>query len=77
MHWGQPHVWREISRYSMRDELEISQSYEGGVNHFTLASRNGPKTMSHAEEVGSRSPYRDRVRVCLTMWPRTLSWSRL
>ena len=51
MYWGQPNVWREISRYKMRDELEISQSYEGGVNCFTLASSSGPKTMSHTEEV--------------------------
>ena len=53
VHWGQPHVWREISRYNMRNELEISQSYYGGVNHFTLASKNGPKIMGHSEEVGS------------------------
>ncbi|KAL4912931.1 hypothetical protein BDW62DRAFT_206007 [Aspergillus aurantiobrunneus] len=24
VHWGQPHVWREISRYQMRNELEGS-----------------------------------------------------
>lgn len=51
VHWGQPHVWREISRYNMRNELEISQAYEGGVNHFSLASSTGPKAMSHSEEV--------------------------
>jgi phytoene dehydrogenase-like protein len=53
--WGQPPVWREISRYNMRKELEISQAYEGAVNHFSLASSTGPKTMSHFEEVGPQS----------------------
>lgn len=51
VHWGQPHVWREISRYEMRDQLEVSQSYQGGVNRFSLASSAGPKSMSHPEEV--------------------------
>jgi monoamine oxidase len=49
--WGQPHVWREISRYDMRDELEISHDYSRGVNHFSLNSSSGNRNMSHEEEV--------------------------
>lgn len=49
--WGQPHVWREISRYDMRNELEISHDYSRGVNHFSLNSSSGNRNMSHEEEV--------------------------
>jgi monoamine oxidase len=30
VHWGQPHMWREISRYNMRTELEQSFDSPGG-----------------------------------------------
>lgn len=49
--WGQPHVWREISRYDMRDKLEISADYSHGVNTFSLNSHSGRREMSHEEEV--------------------------
>jgi phytoene dehydrogenase-like protein len=49
--WGQPHVWREISRYQMREELEISYDFSSGVNHFSLTGENGVRNMSHDEEV--------------------------
>jgi len=52
--WGQPHVWREISRYGMRQKLEISQEYTHGVNTFSLASVGGRRDMSHDEEVRLR-----------------------
>lgn len=48
--WGQPHVWREISRYGMRDKLEISQDTSCGVNTFSLTSKLGRREMSHQEE---------------------------
>jgi phytoene dehydrogenase-like protein len=53
VYWGQSHIWREISRYGMREELEISQEYGHGVDHFSLFTSQGGKatTMSHAEEV--------------------------
>lgn len=35
----------------MRQELEISQSHEGGLNHFSMNSGEGCRVMSHAEEV--------------------------
>ena len=45
-----PPVWREISRYDMRKELEISQDYSSGVNHFTLTTATESKNVSHVEE---------------------------
>jgi hypothetical protein len=50
--WGQTHIWREISRYDMRKELEISQDYSHGVNHFSLFAAEGKKSnLSHEDEV--------------------------
>ncbi|KAI5196315.1 hypothetical protein AUEXF2481DRAFT_33866 [Aureobasidium subglaciale EXF-2481] len=48
--WGQPHVWREISRYEMRDQLEISHDYSRGVNYFSLNSSSSSRNMSHDDE---------------------------
>ena len=51
VHWSQPHVWREISRYNMRAELEESIDFTRGVNHFQLRTAHGSSIMSHEEEV--------------------------
>lgn len=56
--WGQPHVWREISRYEMRETLEISQEYTHGVNMFSLTGISGRREMNHQEEVSD--PVRGR-----------------
>ena len=53
VHMFQPHVWREISRYQMRNELESSFDFSRGVNHFQLRSSQGESIMSHDEEVGT------------------------
>ncbi|KAJ5280537.1 hypothetical protein N7478_005909 [Penicillium angulare] len=50
VHWGQPHVWREISRYQMRTELEESFDFSRGVNHFQLRTQDGETIMSHEDE---------------------------
>ncbi|KAJ5425782.1 hypothetical protein N7465_000852 [Penicillium sp. CMV-2018d] len=50
VHWGQPHVWREISRYNMRTELEESFDFSRGVNHFQLRTTQSTSIMSHEEE---------------------------
>ncbi|KAB8238977.1 flavin monoamine oxidase family protein [Aspergillus alliaceus] len=50
VHWGQPHVWREISRYQMRSELEPSFDFSHGVNHFQLRTHHGSSVFSHEEE---------------------------
>ena len=61
VHWGQPHVWREISRYQMRDQLEISYDFSRGVNQYYLASTEGVQRMSHEEEVSHlRAPHEGR-----------------
>lgn len=52
VHWAQPHVWREISRYQMRTELEPSFDFSRGVNHFQLRTNQGTSIMSHEDEVG-------------------------
>ncbi|KAB8224373.1 hypothetical protein BDV33DRAFT_188338 [Aspergillus novoparasiticus] len=49
--WGQPHIWREVSRYQMRSELEPSFDFSRGVNHFELrTSSQGSSIFSHLEE---------------------------
>ncbi|GAB7334203.1 hypothetical protein MBLNU13_g06260t1 [Cladosporium sp. NU13] len=48
--WGQPHVWREISRYDMRHELELSYDFSQGVNCFAFGSATGKRDMSHEDE---------------------------
>lgn len=58
VHWGQPHVWREISRYRMRLELEPSFDFSRGVNRFHLRTNEGTSIMSHEEEVRRRSCFR-------------------
>lgn len=52
VYWGQPNVWREIMRYQMQDELEISYDFSKGINKFLLASAEGTQILSHDEEVG-------------------------
>lgn len=54
VHWNQPHVWREISRYQMRTELEESFDFSRGVNHFQLRTNQGATVMSHEDEVWQR-----------------------
>lgn len=53
VHWHQPHVWREISRYQMGGELEPSFDFSRGVNYFELRTDKYATKMSHEEEVGT------------------------
>ncbi|EXJ70491.1 uncharacterized protein A1O5_06560 [Cladophialophora psammophila CBS 110553] len=48
--WRQPHVWREISRYEMRDQLEVSPNQSTGKNFSTLTTKYGQRDMAHHEE---------------------------
>lgn len=57
VHWGQPHVWREISRYNMRTEMEPSFDFSRGVNHFQLRTNDGTSIMTHEEEVSRATLY--------------------
>lgn len=55
VYWGQANVWREIARYGMQDELEISYDFSRGINQYLLAGATGTHRFSHDEEV---SPHR-------------------
>ncbi|KAJ4319316.1 hypothetical protein N0V84_006400 [Fusarium piperis] len=50
VYWGQPNVWREILRYQMQDELEVSYDFSRGVNQYFLAGSDGTQQFSHEEE---------------------------
>lgn len=50
VHWNQPFVYREIARYGMQKELEISHDYSQGVNSFSVIGPEGRKVMSHKAE---------------------------
>ncbi|KAF2452628.1 monoamine oxidase N [Lineolata rhizophorae] len=49
-HWGQPHIYREISRYGMQREIECTVDESTGVNCFTLVTPEERRNMSHEEE---------------------------
>lgn len=51
VYWGQANVWREIARYGMQDELEISYDFSRGINKYLLSTPQGVQTFSHEEEV--------------------------
>ncbi|KAI8960500.1 amine oxidase [Daldinia sp. FL1419] len=48
VHWYQPFVWRELSRYNLTNELEISPSLEGGKTILRVG--NDTITLSQEEE---------------------------
>lgn len=52
VHWNQPHVYAEISRYNMANELLVSQDFSQGSNYFTLVTEDGAKRhLTHEKEV--------------------------
>ncbi|OAL17294.1 hypothetical protein AYO22_11860 [Fonsecaea multimorphosa] len=51
VHWFQPHVYREISRYGMKAELVFSPDYTREKNYFTFVTEHGARKMSHQEEI--------------------------
>lgn len=55
VHWFQPHLWREVTRYGMKSELVASPNLVGGVNRFDLVTPTGTKHMSHEDEVRARA----------------------
>ncbi|OAA41821.1 Amine oxidase [Metarhizium rileyi] len=50
VYWGQATVWREIARYGMQDDLEISYDFSRGLNKFLLAGVQGTQSFTHGEE---------------------------
>tara|TARA_R110002003_G_scaffold95_8_gene7309 strand:+ start:31943 stop:32410 length:468 start_codon:yes stop_codon:yes gene_type:complete len=63
VHWGQSNTWREIMRYRLEKEVEMSFNFEKGVKHFELNTPEDSVTMSHEDEVSlkprprPKSPY--------------------
>ena len=53
VHWGQSNVWREIVRYGMERDVEMSFDFEKGVKHFELNARQCSATMSHDDEASA------------------------
>lgn len=52
LHWGQPHVWTELSKYGLVDQLEDSAEGLPGVQHSTsYYFEHGKRTVSLAEDV--------------------------
>jgi hypothetical protein len=51
VHWFQPHVSRELSRYGLQDQLKRSTDFTRKRNFFTFKTADGERTMSHEEEV--------------------------
>ncbi|CAK1361666.1 Monoamine oxidase N [Cercospora beticola] len=50
VHWNQPHVYREISRYSLQEDLENSHDLDKGVNSFMLHTGGQTTKYSRAQE---------------------------
>ncbi|KAI2634209.1 monoamine oxidase [Hypomontagnella submonticulosa] len=51
VHWYQPFVWRELSRYNLTNDLEISPCTDGsGINKTIFRMGNQIITLSHEEE---------------------------
>ncbi|KAK6700964.1 hypothetical protein SNK04_010899 [Fusarium graminearum] len=48
--WGQAHVWREIQRYNMQNELELSYDFSRGINKYLLVTPEGTQKFTHEEE---------------------------
>jgi monoamine oxidase len=50
VYWGQAHVWREIQRYNMQSELELSYDFSRGINKYLLVTPEGTQKFTHEEE---------------------------
>jgi monoamine oxidase len=53
VYWGQANVWREISRYGMQDELEVTYDFSKGINQYLLVTPEGTQKFTHEEEVST------------------------
>ncbi|OTB04130.1 hypothetical protein M426DRAFT_59141 [Hypoxylon sp. CI-4A] len=52
VHWHQPFVWRELSRYNLTTELEVSPCTDGtGVNEVVLRIGDEITTLNHEKEL--------------------------
>lgn len=53
VHWGQPNLWRELSRYSMQQDIDACVDSTRGLNISTVLTPEGLKSMSKEENVSS------------------------
>jgi phytoene dehydrogenase-like protein len=68
VHWGQPHVWTEISRYNLVDQLEDSAETPPGVTHkISYYFEHGRNDLSAEEDV--RTPLNFHVYQCIVFLP--------
>lgn len=52
IHWGQPHVYTELSRYGLVDQLEDSAEARPGADHtISYYFEHGKRDVSAAEDV--------------------------
>ncbi|KAL6245738.1 hypothetical protein RBB50_006891 [Rhinocladiella similis] len=49
VHWGQPNLWRELSRYSMQQDIDACFDPARGLNVSTVFTKDGLITMTKAE----------------------------
>lgn len=57
MHWGQPHVWTELSRYNLVDQLEDSAETLPGVNFkISYFFEHGRNDLSAEDDVRTTLP---------------------
>jgi len=52
VHWNQPMVYREIARYNLHKELEVSLHSGSGIDEYHLTNTSGTTKMNHEQEVG-------------------------
>lgn len=76
VHWFQPHVYREISRYDMKDELALSPDYSREKNYFSFVTEHGARNMSHEEEVDLILTYQNELSSMLTRKSKIALFSR-
>ena len=57
VHWFQPHVYRELSRYGMKSELVQCPDYTKEKNFVTFVTGHGRRDMSHEAEVTTFACY--------------------
>ncbi|KAF7560410.1 hypothetical protein G7046_g3749 [Stylonectria norvegica] len=50
IHWNQPFVWREMARYNMSRDIEVSPVTGQGLDKATFVRPSGTIHMSHEEE---------------------------
>jgi hypothetical protein len=53
IHWAQPNLWREISRYSLQDRLDTTVDLASGISCVALRGLAECVTLSQEEQVRS------------------------